>query len=57
MGPESGAREDRDRGDETSQQESDEKRRGSQAMSRFGSERPTPNAQRPMPNSELSIGR
>jgi hypothetical protein len=57
MGPESGAREDRDRGDETSQQESGEKRRGSLAMSRFGSERPTPNAQRPMPNSELSIGR
>jgi hypothetical protein len=57
MGPQSGAKEDPDRGNETSEQESGEKRQGSVAMSLFGSERPTPNVQGPMPNSELSIGR
>jgi hypothetical protein len=48
---------DRARDDDTSEQESGEKQEGFLAMSRFGSERPTPNAERPMANSELRIGR
>ena len=56
MDRESGATEDPVHDRDTSEQGSDEKRQGSLAISRFGSERPTPNAQRPIPNSELSIG-
>ena len=48
---------DRAHADDTNEEESGEKQEGFLAMSRFGSERPTLNAERPMPNSELSIGR
>ena len=48
---------DRAHADDTNEEESGEKRQSFLAMSRFGSERPTLNAERPMPNSELSIGR
>ena len=53
----SGARGDRARDDDTSEQDSGEKREGFLAMSRFGSERPTLDAERPMANSELRIVR
>ncbi len=51
------ARGDHDHCGDTSEQERGGKRQGFLAMSRFGSERPTPNAERPMPNSELSVER
>ena len=44
MDRESAARGDLDRAGDTSEQESDESRQGSLAISRFSSERPTPNA-------------
>jgi ribonuclease HIII len=40
----------------TRRQENDEKQKRSSAKSQFGRERPTPNVERPMPNSELIGG-
>jgi hypothetical protein len=46
---------DRVRDGETTEEESGETREYLLAMSQFGSKRPTPNVERPISNSELSI--